>query len=423
MKRICVILTMIAAFAIVACSVVAAEGVEFNYNGRIKTEGRPFDGTGQFKFSLVSKTGDVTFWANDGTSLDGSEPTTCVLVAVENGLFSVEIGDTELQGMAALDPSTFNSEEDIYLQTWFSDGVHGFEVLQPNRKVVNPASLATESRHAMDLYVDPDNGDDRNSGYKQNKPKRTIQSTWDALPPMIHEDVTIHLADGIYRESVNLAGKIPVGEAKITLLGNESSSSSVRVTGADATSETAAVRTTGFTLTDQSGIVFRSFVVDYYVETGIRAKNGSTLDMYDCVVSHTGMLGVEATIRSTINLNDVEVHSISGYSSGIAANIQSNLTLVNCSIHDCDAIGIFIVFNSSATVTSCVIENMPYYAFGLAYCSSMSFSSTTPLTVVRNSNAVMRAQTNSAVQYFTSNVVRDNITEADRIDSGAVSYQ
>jgi len=71
-----------------------------------------------------------TYWSNDGTSVNGSEPATKVTVAVTNGLFTVVLGDTTISNMAAIPVSAFN-QPNLELQIWFSDGTHGFAALNP----------------------------------------------------------------------------------------------------------------------------------------------------------------------------------------------------------------------------------------------------------------------------------------------------
>jgi Regulator of chromosome condensation (RCC1) repeat len=82
----------------------------------------------------------VTYWSNDGTSVNGSEPTVAVSVAVSNGLFTVVLGDTTLANMMALDASLF-SQPDLELRIWFNDGVHGFAALSPTQRLT-PAPYA-----------------------------------------------------------------------------------------------------------------------------------------------------------------------------------------------------------------------------------------------------------------------------------------
>jgi hypothetical protein len=51
-----------------------------NYAGQVTVNGEAFDGVGLFKFALVNADGTTTYWSNDGTSVDGSEPQASVSV-------------------------------------------------------------------------------------------------------------------------------------------------------------------------------------------------------------------------------------------------------------------------------------------------------------------------------------------------------
>ena len=57
----------------VAISLQAVPPV-LNYAGQVAVNGEAFDGNGLFKFALVNADGTTTYWSNDGTSVDGSEP-------------------------------------------------------------------------------------------------------------------------------------------------------------------------------------------------------------------------------------------------------------------------------------------------------------------------------------------------------------
>jgi len=71
----------------------------------------------------------TTYWSNDETSTNGSEPATSVTVGVSNGLFTVALGDTTISNMAALNALLF--EQPLELRIWFNDGVNGFAALEP----------------------------------------------------------------------------------------------------------------------------------------------------------------------------------------------------------------------------------------------------------------------------------------------------
>ena len=116
----------------VAISVYAVPPV-LNYAGQVAVNGEAFDGNGLFKFALVNADGTTTYWSNDGTSVNGSEPQASVAVPVNGGLYSILLGNTALQGMGAIDPAVFAQHGDAKLRVWFSDGVNGFQQLSPDR--------------------------------------------------------------------------------------------------------------------------------------------------------------------------------------------------------------------------------------------------------------------------------------------------
>src|SRR5208337_1060012 len=72
----------------------------------------------------------TTYWSNDGTSTNGSQPAASVTVAVSNGLFTVILGDTTISNMAALSALIFE-QPGLDLRIWFNDGVNGFEAVDP----------------------------------------------------------------------------------------------------------------------------------------------------------------------------------------------------------------------------------------------------------------------------------------------------
>lgn len=105
-----------------------------NYQGRVLTDGTPFNGTGQFKFALVNGDGSVTHWSNDGTSNAGSAPSAAVGLPVVQGNYTVLLGDTNLAHMTAVSASVFTNA-DVRLRVWFNDGTHGFELLAPDQRI------------------------------------------------------------------------------------------------------------------------------------------------------------------------------------------------------------------------------------------------------------------------------------------------
>lgn len=101
------------------------------YQGRVAVQGTNFHGLGQFKFALVSANGATTYWSHDLTSMNGGAPIGAVSLPVTRGLFYVQLGDTNLPGMAAL-PETVFRDANPRLRVWFSDGVGPFEPFTPD---------------------------------------------------------------------------------------------------------------------------------------------------------------------------------------------------------------------------------------------------------------------------------------------------
>ena len=79
---------------------------------------------------------NFTYWSNDGTSTNGSQPTNAVSISVSNGLYSVLLGDTSLPNMTAVPASTaYYSNSDLRLRIWFNDGTHGWQLLSPDQRI------------------------------------------------------------------------------------------------------------------------------------------------------------------------------------------------------------------------------------------------------------------------------------------------
>jgi hypothetical protein len=104
------------------------------YQGRIATGASNFDGAGQFKFALVSSDGTTTFWSNDGTSSAGSQPTGAVGVGVNQGLFSVLLGEASLTNMQPIGAAVFTNS-DVRLRIWFGASATNIQLLTPDQRL------------------------------------------------------------------------------------------------------------------------------------------------------------------------------------------------------------------------------------------------------------------------------------------------
>lgn len=116
----------IASFILICAVASQAIPVTVNYQGVVNSGSAPFDGQGRFRFVLVNENGTIQYWSNDG----GNPPSTDLLVDVDNGLFNIALGDPN--AMNTIDASIFNNV-DVYLRTYFNDGVNGLQRLTPDQ--------------------------------------------------------------------------------------------------------------------------------------------------------------------------------------------------------------------------------------------------------------------------------------------------
>ncbi len=118
-----------------------------SYQGRVLVSDAPYEGTGYFKFAIIGNepSGLASYWSNDGTSVDGAEPTASISLAVQQGLFSVLLGDTSLTGMdVALNADTFINPE-TWLRVWFSEDDASFTQLGDQKIAAVPYALQAAS--------------------------------------------------------------------------------------------------------------------------------------------------------------------------------------------------------------------------------------------------------------------------------------
>jgi formylglycine-generating enzyme required for sulfatase activity len=108
-----------------------------SHQGRVTVNGNAFTGTGQFKFALVNVAGDTSYWSNDGSKADGTEPTASVSLSVARGIFSVNLGEA-ITGMTQPIPaSVFANNGAVYLRTWFYDGSTSWQQISPDARMTS----------------------------------------------------------------------------------------------------------------------------------------------------------------------------------------------------------------------------------------------------------------------------------------------
>jgi len=181
MRKISLFLTVLC-FVLVT-NIVFAEGDVpklLNFQGRVSVDGQPFTGTGQFKFALISLDGLTTYWSNDNTSTNGSEPSSGVAVFVRDGIYSVVLGGS---GMTPMPESVFANNDDVSLRVWFNDGTYGFEQLEPDQRILSVgyavrASVADTVKDSGRIIISGEI-DSRNAGDEYYDIKTGKKRWWD----------------------------------------------------------------------------------------------------------------------------------------------------------------------------------------------------------------------------------------------------
>jgi len=122
MKYGIIALGLIAIVGMTTLNVQAAIPLQINHQGVVKLGGVAFNGNGDFYFAFIEGSTGNKLWTNDGSQLGTTnQPSTAVILAVTQGLYSVNLGDTTLTNMVVI-PSTIFNTDDVKLRIWFDDG-------------------------------------------------------------------------------------------------------------------------------------------------------------------------------------------------------------------------------------------------------------------------------------------------------------
>ena len=106
------------------------------YQGRVTSHDTNFSGMGQFRFALVRPgLPSTTLWSQDGKET----PVNTLSIPVNQGLFTVGLGDTNIPGMLNTIPSAIFDTAEVSLRIWFNDGVNGFAQLTPDQRLTSTA--------------------------------------------------------------------------------------------------------------------------------------------------------------------------------------------------------------------------------------------------------------------------------------------
>jgi hypothetical protein len=184
-----------------------------SYQGEVRVGGTPHTGDGFFKFAVVNATGNTSYWSNDGTSTGGGEPTAAVQLAVNEGLFSVLLGDTTLSGMTQAMTADVFSQPDRTLRVWFSASVGGlFDQLTPDTRIA-AAPYALQAQEAVEAdTVDGLHASQLATHYqnvvvvaKSGGDTTTVQAAINSISDAAADNpYLVWVAPGVYEEQVTL---------------------------------------------------------------------------------------------------------------------------------------------------------------------------------------------------------------------------
>lgn len=122
-----------------------------SYQGHIFEEDVPYDGTGYFKFAIMDEVGTTYYWTNDGEE----PPLASIELMVTNGLFSLNLGDTNLPNMDMLSVQTFE-DPDTILRVWFSPNNSDWTQLPDQVISAVPYALQAENANKLDSFNSSD---------------------------------------------------------------------------------------------------------------------------------------------------------------------------------------------------------------------------------------------------------------------------
>jgi len=275
-------------------------------------------------------------------------------VIVTNGLFSTALGEashvTACMGSGNEVPlvAAFADSIDLYLQVEV-----GGEVLLPRIRVA-ASGYALNSRLVrgreivapgpLDIYVDAASGDDAKDGLTQATAVRTIQAGVDRIPPIVHDDVTVHVADGTYAEAVSLADRMQPYGAAITLRGNVADPSQVVIDGSG-------IRPRGLAVNNMSNVTVEGFEVRNHTSWAVAVIRGGSITLNNLsVVSNTlGMLLTRTYV--VLNLINISGSPATGVlcQSGSTCQI-ANLTVAGGNIAAFSSRSSYLLFNGPAQI-------------------------------------------------------------------------
>ncbi len=116
-----------------------------NYQGRVSVDGKNFNGTAYFVFSIQDENG-IILWSSGNFPMRGSTnlPPGVWRLKVSDGVYNIRLGD-RAAGMPSLDSGLLRNASAPQLRVWFNDGTKSWLPLAgdaPLNSVFQPATAA-----------------------------------------------------------------------------------------------------------------------------------------------------------------------------------------------------------------------------------------------------------------------------------------
>jgi len=280
-----------------------------NYQGVLRSASdQPLDGSFAMTFRFF----------DDPTAGDEILVDTHAAVTVTGGLFNVQLGSgTVTDGTG---PGTYTSLARVfgdYPELYLEVEVNG-EDLSPRTRLAS-AGYALNSHYVegwdlvsegpLDLYVDGSPAgcggsgcSDLNDGLSAETAKLTIQAAVNAIPVVITNDVTIHIADATYSEEVRIGRNVLICRegafCSITLSGNTSNPGAVTLDGLESLQD--GINAWGLF------VVVSGMRVTNFTRDGVRAAERTTLLVEHCEIERNGRNGVHA-FEADVFLDNVSI--------------------------------------------------------------------------------------------------------------------
>lgn len=159
-----------------------------HFQGSVDIAPEGYDGTSYFKFSLIDNAASPTVnaWTNDGTEVPpGLQPEKPVELALKDHLFEVNLGDTTLENMTALQAELLE-DKTLMLRTWFSLDGEEFIRLEPDLPLedilASADGLSTGTGQAPIALHAPGSGRHSSGGLSNTMPPVGVIQRRDSSP-------------------------------------------------------------------------------------------------------------------------------------------------------------------------------------------------------------------------------------------------